>query len=188
MGVPPLDHAIDVPGLFPRLSHPVHQTAIENLRIPATSQDPVTAHAIHSGIDTSTITVPLSTPEPSASTPTSTSMTSTSPPGIVAAQDIAYNRLSTDVLDVSSLPFRTPVIDDIPPTESHSSLLAPAASGRSHSRQSSAPDPGASVEGEGGAKAGLHKEEDTLDPPSAIRENIMTTPDIPSQLPSPPLS
>ncbi|KAI9432421.1 hypothetical protein H4582DRAFT_2061767 [Lactarius indigo] len=70
--------------------------------------------------------------------------------------------------------------------ESHSSLLAPASPGQFRPCPSSVPDPGAVIEGEGSMKAALDKERDALDPPLAIRENIMASPDLP--LPSPSLS
>ncbi|KAI9434513.1 hypothetical protein H4582DRAFT_780365 [Lactarius indigo] len=109
-------------------------------------------------------------------------------------------------LDVPSLPFPTQVLDYVPPTgpqatlnfpvtgsrcgssspESHSSLLAPALPGQFRPCPSSVPDPGAVIEGEGSMKAALHKERDALDPPLAVRENIMASPDLP--LPSPSLS
>ena len=169
--VPPLDDDIYVPGSF----HPANQTAIENLRIPATSPDLVTASVIQGGIDTSTTTTPLSTLEPSASTLPPTSMASTSPPGAVAVPYIADRRTSSDVLDVLSLPSLTLVLDnmlltgpqsslDSPVTgpdhsssspESHSSLLAPAAPGPSRPRL--APDLGNAADGEGSAKAALRK-------------------------------
>src|SRR6266702_782156 len=69
--------------------------------------------------------------------------------------------------------------------ESHSPLLVPTAPGPSHPRVSYAPNLGASAKGEGSAKATLHKERDVLDPPSAIREDIMAAPDLPPQSPSP---
>ncbi len=69
--------------------------------------------------------------------------------------------------------------------ESHSSPLAPAAPGPSRPQPSFAPDLGAAAKGESSAKAALHKERDALDPPSAIRENIMAAPNLPLQSPSP---
>ncbi len=200
--VPPLDNDIYVPVSF----HPAHQTATENPHISATSQDPATARAIQGGTDTSTTTTPLSTLEPSAYTPPPTSMASTSTPGAVAVQHIADRRTPSDVLDVPSLPSPIQVLDDIPPTcprassnspvtgsdhassspGPHSSFLAPASPGPSRLRVSSAPDLGAVIEVEGSAKAALHKERDALDPPSAIRENIMAAPDLPPH--SPPSS
>lgn len=63
-----------------------------------------------------------------------------------------------------------------------SSPLAPAAPGPSRTWLSSAPDLGVAADGGSSAKAALHKERD---PPTAIRENIITAPDLPRQLPSP---
>jgi hypothetical protein len=200
MTEPQLDNDIYVSGSF----HPAYQTHIENLRIPATSQDPVTARVIRGGIssDTSTSTIPFSTPERSVSTPP-TSMASTSPPGAVAVQHIADRHTSSDVLDVPSLPSPTLALDNMFPTglqssldspvtgsdhtsspESHSSLLALAVPGPSRPWLSSAPHLSAAIEGEGSVKAALHKERDALDPPLA--ENIMAAPDLPPQSPSPP--
>ncbi|KAH9174494.1 hypothetical protein EDB89DRAFT_547015 [Lactarius sanguifluus] len=115
-------------------SHRALQTLIENLCVPATSQDLVTV--IKGGADTSTTTVPLSTPRPSASTP---------PP---------------------SLPSPFQVLDDTPPTEHHSLPLAPTP-GPPQPPLSSAPYPGAVVEGEGIAEA---EERGALGPTSAVRE------------------
>jgi len=117
MDVPPLDKDI---GSF----HPAHHATIENLRISATSPDPVTARVIQGAIDTSATTIPIFTPKPSASTPP-TSVSVTSPPGVVAVQHIADRRTSSDVLDVPSLPSPTPVLDDMLPTGPRSSLDSP---------------------------------------------------------------
>ncbi len=201
MDVPPLANDVYVPRSF----HPAHKTAIETLRIPATSQDPVTTHAIQGGIDISITTIPHFTPEPLASTQPPTSIVPTSPLGAVAVQHITERRTSSDVLDVPSLPSPTPVLNNMLHTgpqsslnspvtrsdhassfpESHSSLLAPAAPNRPRPRQSSALDLGAAAEGEGSAKAALHKERDALDPASAILENIIAPPDLPPQSLSP---
>ena len=107
--VPPFDNDRYTPGSF----HPA-QTAIDNLRILATQGD----------IDTSTTTIPLFTPDPSASTPP-TSMASTSPPSTVAVQHIADRCTSSDVLDVPSLLSPTPVLDNMPPTGPQSSSDSP---------------------------------------------------------------
>ncbi|KAI9444366.1 hypothetical protein BJY52DRAFT_1316572 [Lactarius psammicola] len=146
------------PGSF----HLVHLTNIENLRVSITSPDPITARVIQGRIDTSTTTIPLFTPEPSASS----SPTSTSSPDAIAVQDITDRRTPSDVLDVPSLPSPTPVLDNILPTKSQSSLLRLATPGLSCPRLSSSSDLGAAAEGEGIAKAALHKERDALDPPS----------------------
>ncbi|KAH8988406.1 hypothetical protein EDB92DRAFT_1817595 [Lactarius akahatsu] len=60
------------------------------------------------------------------------------------------------------------------------SLPAPIAPSPSY-RMSSARNLGTFAEGEGSAKAALHKERGVLDPPSAVRENIMAAPDFPAQ-------
>ncbi|KAI9443689.1 hypothetical protein BJY52DRAFT_1317099 [Lactarius psammicola] len=138
---------------------------------------------VQGGIDTFTRTTPilLSTPEPSAaSTPPPISMTSTSPPGAAAVQHIADRRTFSDVLDVPSSP--TPVLDNMPPTESHSSMLATAPLGPSP-HVTSAPDLGAAV-GEGSTKAASQKGRDAPDPPSASRANIMAASDLSPHLPS----
>jgi len=197
--VPPLDNDIYVPGSF----HPAHHTAIENVLIPATSHAPVTARVIQGVVDTSAGTMHPSTPEPSAPTPPPASVASTSPPGVVALQHIADHRTPSDILDVPLSPSLTPVLDNMLPTdpqslldfpmtgsdhasspESHSLPLAPAAPGPSRPQPSFAPDLGAAAKGESSAKAALHKERDALDPPSAIRENIMAAPNLPLQSPS----
>ncbi|KAH8989533.1 hypothetical protein EDB86DRAFT_3245208 [Lactarius hatsudake] len=172
---------IYVPGPF----NAARQTAVEFLRIPATSQNPVAVRVIQDGVDASTTAIPLSPMEHSTSTPPAPR------PGVVAVQHIADRSTSSDVLlDVPSLPFPTPVLDIILPTEPHLSLIAPAASSRPHPRLSSARDLGAAAEGGGSAKATVRKrkEKDTRYPSSAIRKNIITTPDLPPQLPPPPLA
>ncbi|KAI9450677.1 hypothetical protein BJY52DRAFT_1301514 [Lactarius psammicola] len=195
--VPLLDHDIYALGSF----HPVHRMAIENLRIPA-SQDPVTARVIQGDIDTPTTTIPLSIPEPSTAT-TPSSIAFTPPPGAVAVRHIMDYRTSSDVLAVPSLPSPTPVPDNMLPTgpssfldspvtgtdrasspESHSSLLAPAASGPSRARVSFAPDLSAAAERESSTDAALHKERDAL---MVIRENTVAALDIPPQSLSPSL-
>ncbi|KAH8988404.1 hypothetical protein EDB92DRAFT_1817593 [Lactarius akahatsu] len=152
--------------------HHVHQTAIDDLRIPASYQDPVTARVA--------TTIPISTLKPPASTPP-TSVVSTLPPGAVAAQHIADRRTSSDVPDIPSLPYPTPVLDGMHPTESHSSLPAPTTPSLS-CRLSSVLDLGTSAEGEGSAKTALHKERDALlDSPPTIRKNIIAAPRVPPQ-------
>ncbi|KAF8272065.1 hypothetical protein EI94DRAFT_1718917 [Lactarius quietus] len=161
----PLDNDhIYVPGSF----HPAHQTAIENLRMPAPSPDPVTTCVIQYGASV-------------ASSPTS--MASPCSPGAVAVQHITGRRTSPDVQGVPTLPSRDLVVDNMFPTESHSSLSAPAVPGPSLPLLSSAPDLSAAAEGEGSAKAALH-ERNALDSPSAIRGTIMAAPDLPPR-PSP---
>ncbi|KAI9448639.1 hypothetical protein BJY52DRAFT_1365554 [Lactarius psammicola] len=174
--VPPLDIDICAPESFPS----AHQTAIKNFRNPVTSRDPITARVTQGSVDTSSITIPHSTLEPLSSTPFA-SIASTSPPGVVAVQHIADYRTSSDILDIPSLPSPNPVLNDMLPTESHSSPLTPAdAPGPSHPspRLSSAPDLGDGAEGEGSAKSEFRKERDALDPPLAIRENVMATPNL----------
>ena len=193
--VPPLDSDIYLPGSL-RLAH---QTAIENLRIPATSQNPVTARVMQGGSDTSTTATPRSTPESSAST-LPTSMASTSPHCDVV-QNITDSLTSPDVLDIPSLPSPTTVLEnmfspglqsslDSPVTrsdhassspESPSSLLSPTSTAASHPRLSSAPYSGTAAEEEGRAKAALLKEKDALHSSSAIREDMMTAADHPKQ-------
>ncbi|KAI9431330.1 hypothetical protein H4582DRAFT_2132996 [Lactarius indigo] len=153
-----------------------HQTV---LHIPAASPDPVTASVVQGGLDRSTTTTNFPTVEPSASAP---SMAPTFPGGFVVPH-IADRRTSLEVLNVPSLPSPAPVLDNILPTEAHRSLLAPASLGPSHPHPSSAPGPGAATEaeGEGSAKVALHNERDL----PAILENVMTTPDLLPQLPSP---
>ncbi|KAH9051704.1 hypothetical protein EDB87DRAFT_1693802 [Lactarius vividus] len=187
--VPPLDDDLNASRPF----HSAHQTATDDLRIPASSRDPVTACVAQGSIGT---TIPLSTPKPSAFTPP-TSMVLASPPGAAAVQHIADRRTSLDVPDIPSLPSSTPVLDDMRPTglqsplhtlvtksnhvsspESHSSLPAPATP--SLSRQlSSALYLGTSTEGEGSAKGALHKERDALGSPPMIRENMIAAPGVP---------
>lgn len=71
--------------------------------------------------------------------------------------------------------------------ESRSPALAPVARGPSFPWLSSAPDLGAAAEGEESTNPTLHeeKEKDTPYFSSAIHEDIMVTPDVPSQSLSP---
>ncbi|KAH8988778.1 hypothetical protein EDB86DRAFT_3202660 [Lactarius hatsudake] len=194
----PLLASIYVPGPF----NAARQTAVEFLRIPATSQNPVAVRVIQDGVDASTTAIPLSPMEHSTSTPPAHR------PGVVAVQHIADRGTSSDVLlAVPSLPSPTPVLDIILPTglqsfldppitgsdyslEPHLSLIAPAASSQPHPQLSSARDLGAAAEGGGSANTTVQKrkEKDTHYPSSAIRKNIITTPDLPPQLPPPPLA
>ncbi|KAN0140588.1 hypothetical protein V8E53_001797 [Lactarius tabidus] len=166
--VPPLDNEINVSGSF----HPVHQTAIENLRHSSTSQDPFTARVSEGGSDTATTMTPYTTSELSVSTSPPTSIASTSPPGSVSIQPFACCRTSLDALDIPSLPSPT-ALNNLFPTDSHSLLLAPTSPASSHLQLSSAADSGTTGEGEGNTKPGLPKERDALHP------------DLPPQLPSP---
>ncbi|KAH9009746.1 hypothetical protein EDB83DRAFT_2322652 [Lactarius deliciosus] len=79
-------------------------------------------------------------------------MALTSQRGAVATQHIAGRRTSSDVLDDPSLPSPFHVLDGMPPTEHHLLPLAPTP-GPPRPPLSSAPDPGAVVEGEGSAGA-----------------------------------
>ncbi|KAI9453479.1 hypothetical protein BJY52DRAFT_1289091 [Lactarius psammicola] len=145
-------------------------------RIPTASPDPVTARVIQGGIDTSTTTIPLSTPEPLASTRPPTCSYLNLP---TCCRCRSVHRRPSHFFRCSrrsSVPFPPPVTTNMLPTESHSPLLAPATPGRSRPQLSTAPDLGATAGGEGTAKAALHRERDTLDPPSAVQENITTAP------------
>jgi hypothetical protein len=167
--------------------------------------DPVTAHVIQGGTDT-TRTIPFPTPEPSVSTSPLVSMVSTPspPPGAAAIQRITDRRTSLNIQSLPSLPSPAPVLANILPTgsqssldspvtgsdhtysyaESHLSLPAPAAPGPSRPQLPSPPDSHTATEGEGSSKATLH-ERNALDPPSTIRETIMAAPNLPPQSPSP---
>ncbi|KAH9174492.1 hypothetical protein EDB89DRAFT_1951041 [Lactarius sanguifluus] len=183
-------------------THPALQTTAENRRVPPIIPGLVAARVMQSGTDTSTTTIPLSTPEPSV-TISPASIASTPAPGI-AIQRIPDHRTS-DLPDVASLLSSIQVPDDMPTTVPHASLpvnssvtrsgraslpdshpspLVPASPDPSHPRLRSAPDPGAVVEVEGSAEAVLHQEWNTLDPPSAIRENVIAMRDLPPQSPS----
>jgi len=150
----------------------------------ALALDPVTARVIQGGMDTTAMT-PLPTPEPSASTSPLTSIASAPNPrpGAVAVQRITDRRNSPDGQGVPSLRSPAPNLYNMLPTESHSSLPTPAIPAPSRPRLSSPPDPGSATEAEGSMGAALH-ERNTLDPPLAIRETIMATPDFSSQSPS----
>jgi hypothetical protein len=113
--VPPLDNEINVPGSF----HPVHQIAIENLRLSATFQDPFTARVSEGGSDTATTMTPYTTSELSVSAASSppTSIASTSPPGSVSIKPFAGCRTTLDALDIPSLPSPT-ALNNLFPTGS----------------------------------------------------------------------
>ncbi|KAH9017474.1 hypothetical protein EDB83DRAFT_2437573 [Lactarius deliciosus] len=175
--VPPIDDNIYGLESF----NPVHQTA---LRFPAASPDLVITRVIQGSLDTSTTMIPLPTVEPLAPAPPPTPLVSTFPGGFVGPY-IVDQRTSSGIPNVPSLPSSTAVLNNMPPTGSHSLLLVPASPSPSRLQPSSAPDLDAATEGEGTAKAALHKESDALDTPSAILENVMTTPDLPPQFPSP---
>jgi len=190
--VPPLDDNISVPVSL----QPVDQTTTESCRIPATSPNPVTTCMTHGDVDTTAKTTHLSTLGPSASTnppPESKTRTSTSAPDAVAVLHAALRRTPSDDPDVPSSPSPTLVPDNTSFTGlllssaspvtgsdhassspgSHLSLQATAPPGQSRPQLSSASGLGAAADGEGSAKAALHKhkERDALDPLSAIREN-----------------
>ncbi|KAH9071388.1 hypothetical protein EDB83DRAFT_2363184 [Lactarius deliciosus] len=169
LDLPPLDDDTHIP----RSIHSAHRTAIDNPRIPATSPNLVTAQAIQGGVDTTT-TMPSSTPETFPPTPNAT--------GTVHIRYTAERRTSSNRPDFSSSPSPTPILDDMLQIESHSSIPAPATPGTSRQWLSSAPDLGVAAEGDGSAEVTLHKE---TNPPSVIRENTMSTPELPSQSPSP---
>ena len=65
-------------------------------------------------------------------------------------------------------------------------MLAPGAPSPSRPWLSSAPELGAAIRGEGSAQAALHQETDAFCPTSAIREDIMPSPDLLPQSPTPP--
>ena len=161
-----------------------------------TSPNPAFARATYGSIGTSAERMRLSTRNPSASNPP-TPMAPTSPPGAVAPQHIADRRASSNVLDVPSLPSLAPALDETHPADlqssiisiltgselassspdNHPSLLVPTTPGPSRPRLFSAQILVPTAEGEGSAKPALHKERDSLDSPSAIREYTMAAPD-----------
>jgi len=184
--VPLLNHTS-----VPMSIHPAHPTIVE-----AISPDPATANATQGGINTSTRTIPHSTPE--TSTPTSP-LASTFPPSAVALQHNADLRTSSDVPDFPPPP-PIPVPENIFPTdpslssdspvtgsdhahslpESHSSILATAPP--STPRLTSVSGLGATTEGS--TKAIFHKDKDALGPPLVNHANTMTTPNLPPQSPT----
>ncbi|KAF8260510.1 hypothetical protein EI94DRAFT_900246 [Lactarius quietus] len=181
------DNHIHVPGSL----HTAHQTAIENIRIPATSRGSVTAGVIQDGIDISTTTVALSTTE----------MPSSIPPLDVSARKIGDRSTSSNVLDVPSLPSSTSVILPTGPllsSDSHVTIFDHASSTPgSHSpmlvhphscspQLTSAPDLGAIVGGEGGAIAVFRNEEDAQNSLSALRQVMIDVPNVLPRSPPPP--
>ncbi|KAH9174490.1 hypothetical protein EDB89DRAFT_546613 [Lactarius sanguifluus] len=124
--VPPLNNKIYFPGSF----HLAHQTVAENLHIPSTSHDSVTARGLQGGIKTSTTMTPLPAPERSAPLPPD-SMASAPPPCSVTDQHIEDRHTSSDVLEISLLPSPTPALDNMLSIESRSLPRAPTAPGPS---------------------------------------------------------
>jgi hypothetical protein len=110
---------------------PTSTTSVHNVLhdIAVLALDPVTAHVIQDGIDTSR-TVPFPTPEPSVSTSPLISIASTSspPPGAVAIQRITDRRTSLDIQGIPSPPSPAPVLANMPPTGSRSCLDSPVIS------------------------------------------------------------
>ncbi|KAH9021435.1 hypothetical protein EDB84DRAFT_1512284, partial [Lactarius hengduanensis] len=171
--VPPPDHKVH------NISVPVstlfaYQTTVQCGRIIATPPDPVTAHATPGGIDAFARIVPLSTSQPSASNPPPSPKASTS-------------HTPSDVPDVPSSPSPTPNLDNVfltgPPLSPDSTVTGSDHTSSSPENHSSRPAPAA--EGEGSGSAVLCMETDALYPSSAIREDIMTAPDLPPQPPPP---
>ena len=184
-------------------------TATEIRHIPSTSPNLVTTGAIHGSINTFSRPMHLSIPEPSASTTPSTSKISTSPPDAIAVERTAASHTVSDDVGGPSSPSPSPVLANMLPPglllpsdsvvtgsdhdsffpESHSPVLAPIARGPSFSRLSSAPDLGAAAEGEDSVVNPAlckEKEKDTPYFSSAIHEDIIVTPDVPSPSPSSP--
>ena len=65
-------------------------------------------------------------------------------------------------------------------------MLAPGAPSPSRPWQSSAPELGAAIRGEGSAQAALQQETDTLYPTLVICEDMIPSPDLLPQSPTPP--
>ncbi|KAH9021516.1 hypothetical protein EDB85DRAFT_2278440 [Lactarius pseudohatsudake] len=172
LDVPPVGDDTYVTGSI----HPAHQTAIENPRIPSTSPDLVTAQAIQGGVHTTT-TIPSSTPGTFFPTSKAT--------GTVHIRYTAERRTFSDRPDFPSSPSPTPILDDMLQTESHSRIPAPVTPGTSRRWLSSVPDLGVAAEGDGSAEVSLHEEKDAIYPLLLIRENTMSTPELPSQSPLP---
>ncbi|KAH9030902.1 hypothetical protein EDB85DRAFT_1961346 [Lactarius pseudohatsudake] len=121
--------------------------------------------------------MPSSTPGTFPPTPKAT--------GAVHIWYTAERRASSDRPHFLSSPSPTLIRDDMLQTECHSPIPAPATPGTSRRWLSSAPDLGVAAEGDGCAEVALHKEKDAIYPPLVIRENTMSTPELPSQSPSP---
>ena len=175
--------------------HPGDQTTA---RIPASSQNSVTTHATHGRIDTSRTTF-LSTLEPLESPSAPKSRASTSPPDAIPIEHFEGGRAPS--LDVPLSPSPTRVHLTGPPltlnirvtgtdhssfSESYPLMIAPSATDPSRQSLSSPPNVGAASQGEDSAMATLREEMDVLYPSSAIREDIIATPDLPPQPPPPP--
>ncbi|KAH9020767.1 hypothetical protein EDB84DRAFT_1441694 [Lactarius hengduanensis] len=105
-------------------------------------------------------------------TPHSTPATLTSPDPSIGAVSLQHNAdlpETSDTPDFSSSVSHNPVIDTVIPTGSIS-----------------APDLAAAAEGDGTVRAALQTETDALYSPSVIRQNTISTQELPSQLPSLP--
>ncbi|KAN0139098.1 hypothetical protein V8E53_003100 [Lactarius tabidus] len=158
--VRPLDNQISAPVS----TQDIGQTTTESSLILTTSPNPPTACAIRRNIDLSSS---RSAFKPSSSSPPPKSNVSASPPEDVPAGHTALSCTPSGDLNVSSALSPTLVLDDILPTEYHSSVLSTAA------------------DGEGSVKVGLSMEMDASYSATAIRENITATTDRPPQLPTP---
>jgi hypothetical protein len=162
----------------------VHQTTPETDRIPSSSPslNPITTVATHRRIDTSTRTMRLSPPGPSATISSPTPKALTSSPDPIAVEHILVGYAGSDVVDVMSTP-PTPDLDDMhkglllsldslvtgsdhaSSPEPHASMVAPATRGLSRPQLSSHLDPAdPAAEGEGRAEAVLREKTQTLHP------------------------
>ena len=182
-------------------------TATEIRHIPSSPPNLVTTDAIHGSNNTFSRPMHQSIPEPSTSTTPSKSKISASPPDAIAIENTAATHTVSYDVGGPSAPAPSPAFADMLPPglllpsdsavtgsdhgsflpESRSPALAPVARGPSFPWLSSAPDLGAAAEGEESTNPTLHeeKEKDTPYFSSAIHEDIMVTPDVPSQSLSP---
>ncbi|KAN0140486.1 hypothetical protein V8E53_001695 [Lactarius tabidus] len=161
--VRPLDNQISAPVSTQHIG----QTTTESPLILTTSPSQVTACTIRGSTDLSSRTMLRSALEPSTSSSPLMSNASGSPLEEVPVEHIALNCTPSGDLSVLSTPSPMPVLDDMLPTESHSSILSTA------------------VDGEGSAKVGLSMEMDASCSTTAIREDVTVTTDRPPQLPTP---
>ncbi|KAN0140519.1 hypothetical protein V8E53_001728 [Lactarius tabidus] len=112
--------------------------------------NPVPTCATLGGVDTSPKVTHLPTPEPSTPATPNKSNTSISPSHTVTVDHVAVSLTHSSDLEVPSSSSPSPVLDNLSLIDSHSPMLAPAASGPSRSC-----DPGAAPDGDEYTKAAL---------------------------------
>ncbi|KAN0140442.1 hypothetical protein V8E53_001651 [Lactarius tabidus] len=170
----------DRPGSVSGSSHPVYQPAAENLGDLAISPDPPAFTGATLDIDTSPRTMPLET---------STSTASVPPTGDLSLQDNTGLLVHSDAPEIPFPILPAPVLEDILPRESQSSIMARTSPGTSP-WPTSAHELVAAAGDEGSTKASSREDhhKDALDIPPIDRASGASTMAIVDVLPQlPPL-